>query len=110
MKLKQQFEVLKKEAHKRGLVIREDKRLTKTPYRACHPLVAPITGIKTKNLIGLDPKHCKPLRRKVLDSRHELQEMDKMKLLLKKGYSVKRAYKIGHKYANRHQRDVDYYK
>jgi hypothetical protein len=105
MTLKKQFEVLKKEAHKRGLKIRKDKRLTPTKYRANHPLVSEIVGFEVKGSIGYDPKHCKTLKRKVMDVRHEIVEMDTMKPLIKKGYSVKRAYKIGHKVANKKQRD-----
>jgi len=103
--LDDQFKHLRNEAKKRGLVIRKDERLEKTPYRAAHPFVEFRTGLKHTGRIDYDPKHVNSKRELVMDVRHEIIEYDKMGKLKRKGYSDERAFKVAHNLANKKQRN-----
>ena len=99
--LKEQEEQLKQAAKKRGLIIKKDKSLTKTPYRAMNPHAArELKQNCPKNAITYDPKRIKTKRMKVMDLRHEIIEFDEMC----KG----KKYKTAHKKANRFQRTIGY--
>ncbi len=97
--LKEQEYQLRQAAKRRGLRVRKDPRLAKTPYRAMNPRAArelhqpcpprTITYILSKR---------RPKSRKVLDIRHEIREFDRMGLGWK--------YRKAHRDANRKQRDV----
>jgi len=96
---KDKLNFLKKEAARRGLKIKKDKRLTKTPYRASHPLVEDMIGVKNKGkFITYEPRTERNKRRLVMDINHEICEFD----LMKKGYSYRHAHKI----SNRKQRKI----
>lgn len=100
--LKEQFNTLKKEARKRGLKIKKDKRLNNCPYRAMHKYAGIELGQPyIKDAITYTPKTAKNKKRLVMDTRHELIEFDHMRKGLK--------YKQAHKIANRKQRTVNYY-
>jgi hypothetical protein len=89
-----------KKAHKQGFRIKKDERLTPTPYRASHPLVEKMIGVKNKGkVITYDPNCVKTDKRKAMDINHEIIEYN----LMKKG----KTYKQAHKIANKKQRDFD---
>lgn len=102
--LKQQLDILKKAARKRGLTIRKTPQLSNTEYRAMNPQAAKELGIKSpKKTIGYTSNCERTKRRLVMDIRHELIEYDAMKK-----YGMK--YKKAHKIANRKQLSVNYIK
>jgi hypothetical protein len=101
--LKQQLNLLKKAAKKRGLVIRKTPKLSNTPYRAMQPMAAKELKINNpKNTIGYTNNCERTKKRLVMDIRHEIIEYDAMK----KGAR----YKTAHKLANRKQRTPEYLK
>jgi len=99
LNLKDKLKYLKKQAHKRGLKIRKDKRLARSPYRAMHPLAGKTLKQPYINrCITYEPRTKHKIRRLVLDTNHELWEFDKMR----QGWSYEKA----HKFANRKQRTL----
>ena len=99
-KVNEKWKYVQQEAKKRGLKIKPDKRLGQTPYRACHPLVEKMVGVKNKGkVLTYDPKIVKTKRMLVMDMNHEMIEMD----LMRKG----KTYKQAHRVANRKQRSFD---
>ncbi len=97
--LKEQLKSLKTAAKRRGLVVRHDKGLKDTPYRAMNPRAARSEEVDQccpKNAILFESKY---LPEEVMDIRHEILEYDKMG---KPHWKYKRA----HKFANRKQRTV----
>ena len=98
--LDQKFEHLKQEAKVRGLKVQKDPRLTKSPYRASHPLSCTfVDDIPTKKkAITYEPASERNKHKLVMDINHEIIEYD----LAKKGVGYKKAHRI----ANRKQRSI----
>lgn len=98
--LRDELKSLKRVAHKQGLGVQKDKRLSQTPYAAMNDLAGKELNMPhRKKAITYDPTCHKALRKRVMDIRHELIERP----LMKKGMRYKRAHKI----ANRKQRSRD---
>ena len=94
---KEKLRYLKIKAQERGLKVRQDKRLTKTPWAAMHPLAGGVLKQPfIKKSVTFDPDL--PRRKIIMNINHELFEHDKMKI----GWSYKKA----HKFANRKQRTL----
>jgi hypothetical protein len=99
MNLKEQLNYLRKKAHERGLKIRKDRRLIKTPYIAMHPYAGrELKQPFIKKHITYQPDLERRKRKLVMDVNHELIEYD----LMKKGWKYKKAHKL----ANRKQRTL----
>jgi hypothetical protein len=88
---------LKEEAKKRGLRIRKDRRLTKTPYVAMHEYAGKeLKQPYIKGTITYEPQSLRRKHKLCMDLNHEIIEYD----LMRKG----KRYKPAHKVANRKQR------
>ena len=99
--LSEQLKLLRREAHKRGLGVRQDKRLTKSKFRAMQPYAGrELDEPYVEDAITFEPKSKRKLKRLVVDVNHEIREFDKQKC----GWKYKRA----HKFANSKQRDFNY--
>jgi hypothetical protein len=97
MTLKERELYVKREAKKRNLKIRVDKRLNKTPYRAMQPFAAiELKQPFIKKYITYAPYLKKRKRTLIMDIHHEILEYDKMK--------KKWRYRKAHSFANRKQR------
>ncbi len=97
--LKEQDLALRRAARERGLGVRKDKRLDASPYRAAHPRLKGQVDVPIKKKCITYGTHSeKPLKKKVMDLRHELHEWDK------RGQGWK--YPAAHRFANRKQRTV----
>ena len=79
--------------------IRKDTRLAKTPFRAMNPRAGRVLGMPyMPKAITYGVRSQSPLKRRVMDIRHEIIEFDEMG----KG----KEYKTAHRIANRKQRIV----
>lgn len=92
--LKQKELYIKQEAKKRNLKIKQDKRLTKTPYRAMQPFAGKeLDQPYIKNHITYEPKSKKNKGKLLMDLNHEIIEYD----LMKKKLPYHKAHKISNK-------------
>ena len=84
--LKLQWQELLRAAHTRGLRIRKSDALIRTEFRAMNPRAARLLNQSCPcNTITHSLSSRKPVRRKIMDVRHEILEHDKIGELARKG-------------------------
>jgi hypothetical protein len=105
--LAKQNKDVRRAAHELGLRVVPSTALRSTPYRAMNPEAAALLVQPCPpHAIIYDPKLDKPLKREVMDIRHEVVEDVLLRQMKKAGVPKKRRYSIAHRMANKLQRRV----
>ena len=97
----EKLRLVKEQAKQRGLKVRFDKRLRKTPYRAMNPHAGKeLEQPFIKKTLTYGPRSKTSKHKMCMDLNHENIEDYKMK----QGW----CYEVAHKFANRKQRNFNY--